>query len=83
MQTCGLFCVGPYPTVYCKENYNGNYNCSCTQYIHVEDTCEQLISAGVGGYPDPDITWWVGDTMATNGNQALLTILDNGSVSVM
>ena len=76
-----LVCTAPYPPASCKEEGDADYNCSCRQYFKYTNHCEVLVTIDVGGYPTPRITWIVSDTVATNDNQAVLNILDNGSVS--
>ena len=66
----------------CTINRNGNHNCSCTQYIYPTAGCEQLITAYVNGYPEPNIIWLFNETVATNDTQNLFTVKeDNKSVS--
>ena len=65
----------------CISNHNANYNCSCTQYTYPPVGCQQLITAGAGGYPTPNVTWLFNGTVATNDNQNLLDVRDDGTVS--
>ena len=66
------------PANHCRVNNNGNYQCGCIQDVHVVDGCQQLLTVDVTGYPLPDISWFVGDTLATNDTQTLqLTILSH------
>ena len=73
--------IAPLPGNHCSNNPSGDYHCDCIQEVHVENNCQQLLTVDVNGYPTPNITWFVGNNTATNDNQVLLTVMDNGSVS--